>query len=148
MPSSRIEDFYNSESFALVGMSKKKRNFAWEIYRNFRGADKIVFPIHRDGGEKDGVAFFRNINEIDGKPDSCIVCTNLKDDDSVISELAESGVRNFWFQQGSYNKDVLKKTRESGIDPITGCALMYLPGTTFIHRFHKFFHELLSKGQV
>lgn len=147
MPSSRIEDFFNSDGFALIGMSKKKRNFGWEIYKNLRMAEKEVYPVHREGGEKDGVTFYRGIDEIGKKPEACIISANLKNDDSLIAELADSGIRKFWLQQGSYDNEVLKKAREQGIDPITGCAIMYLPGTSFIHRFHKFFHELLSKGK-
>jgi predicted CoA-binding protein len=147
MPSNRIQEFFDSGNFLLVGMSKKKRNFAWEVFKNLRNADKKIYPVHPQGGEKDGVAFYRNISEIDDKLEACIICANIKNDHSLIEELARSGIRKFWLQQGSFDMEVLKKAREHDLDPLTGCAIMYLPGTSFIHRFHKFFHELLSKGQ-
>lgn len=147
MPSSRIEDFFNSDGFVLIGMSRKRRNFGWEIYKNLRAADREVYPVHREGGEKDGVTFYRGIGEIGKKPEACIICASLKNDDSLITELANSGIERFWFQQGSYDKAVLTRARDHDIDPITGCAIMYIPGTSFIHRFHRFFHELLSKGE-
>ena len=142
-----MEKFYDSHSFLLIGMSKKRKNFAWGIYKGLANTGRKVYALHPNGGEKDSVEFYSGVENVPEKPDACIVCTDLKDNDKLLSELSDSGIKKIWFQQGSYNKDVLEKARMHNIDPLTGCALMYLPGTSVIHRIHRFFHELFTKGQ-
>lgn len=147
MPDNRIEDFYNSGNFALIGMSKKKDNFAWSIYKTFTGTGRKVYPLHPEGGERKGVSFFTKLEDLPEKPDACIVCTDLKKNNDLITMLTDSGIKKIWFQQGSYDKSILEKTTQHEIDPITGCVLMYFPGISFGHRVHRFFHELFSKGK-
>lgn len=147
MPDSRTEEFYNSDNFALVGMSKKRNNFAWYIHKIFTRAGRKVYPLHPAGGEKNGVRLYEKMEDLPEKPDACIVCTNLKKNNAVIPYLAESGIDNIWFQDGSYNKTVLKMAADHKLNPITGCVLMYFPGISFGHRVHRFFHELFSKGK-
>ena len=147
MPGSRIEEFYDSDVFLLIGMSKKKSNFAWGIYKSLINSNRKVLALHPGGGEKNGVKFYKNIESLPEKPDACIVCTDLKKNDDLISELSESGIKRIWLQQGSYDKTVLEKTAQNGMEPITGCVLMYLPESSFLHRVHRFFYELFTKGQ-
>jgi len=147
MPGKRIVEFYNSDCFLLIGMSKKRNNFAWGVYKNFVNANRKVYPLHPAGGEKNGVEFYASIEKVPEKPDACIVCTNLKNNENLISELSDSGIKKIWFQWGSYNKDILEKAGVHDIVPITGCVLMYLPGASLGHRIHRFFHELFTKGR-
>jgi predicted CoA-binding protein len=147
MPDKRITEFYNSDSFLLIGMSKKRRNFAWGIYKSFTGAGRRVFPLHAEGGEKDGAKFYSSLEELPERPEACIVSADLKKNRAFVSELADSGIKRFWFQQGSYDKDLLEIVRKRNIAAFTGCVLMYLPESSFPHKIHRFFHELFTKGR-
>jgi predicted CoA-binding protein len=147
MPDSNIEDFYNSENFALIGMSRKRNNFAWSIYKTFTGAGRKIYPLHPEGGERNVVSFFKEFEDLPVKPDACIVCTDLKKHGDLIPRLSNSGIDKIWFQQGSYDKTILENARQNHFDPLTGCVLMYFPGISFGHRLHRFFHELFSKGK-
>jgi predicted CoA-binding protein len=128
-------------------MSKKRKNFAWSVYKSFANVKSKVYALHPDGGEKDGVNFYADIASVPEKPDACIVCADLKNNEKLLSDLFGSGIGKIWLQQGSYNKDVLEEIRKRDIDPLTGCVLMYLPETSLIHRIHRFFHELFTKGR-
>ena len=128
-------------------MSKKRRNFAWAIHKCFQKADKKIYAVHPEGGKKNGVSFYKNIAEIPLKPEACIICADLKKSSSLISELAGYGIKKIWLQQGSYDKNTLAMAAKGSLDPLTGCVLMYLPGVSFGHRLHRFFHELFSKGK-
>ncbi|UCC80565.1 MAG: CoA-binding protein [Candidatus Zixiibacteriota bacterium] len=147
MPDKPITEFYDSDSFLLIGMSKKRKNFAWGIYKSFTGAGKKVFPLHIEGGEKDGAKFYSSLEDLPEKPDACIVSADLKKDGVFVSKLADWGIKRFWFQQGSYDKELLEVVRKRNIVAITGCVLMYLPESSFPHKIHRFFHELFTKGR-
>ena len=147
MPGKDIVEFYNSDSFLLIGMSKKRKNFAWGIYKSFITEGKAIFPIHPDGGEKKGVKFYSGLDDLENIPASCIICADFKQSTDTIIKLRNFGVKRFWFQQGSYDDELLTQTRQLNADVLTGCVLMYLPGTSFPHKLHRFFHELFSKGK-
>jgi predicted CoA-binding protein len=148
MPDKQITDFYHSDSFLLIGMSKKRDNFAWAIYKSFSAAGKRVFPLHPDGGERNSVKFYSGINDLPEIPEACIVSADLKKNGEFVSQLAESGIKRFWFQRGSYDKGILDAAGKKGVVAITGCILMYLPESGFPHKVHRFFHELFTKGKV
>jgi predicted CoA-binding protein len=148
MPADKLKEFYDSGSFSLIGMSHKKTNFAWGVHKSFTGAGKKVYALHPDGGEKKGVKFYRDFNELPEKTDACIVCTDLKNNQGLISELADSGIGRVWFQQGSYDDNTLETARKAGMSPLTGCVFMYFPEASFLHKVHRFLYELLGKGKV
>jgi predicted CoA-binding protein len=147
MPDSRVRSFYDSRDFLLVGMSRRKKNFAWSIYKNFINAGRKVYVVHPEGGEKDGVKFYSALDDLPEKPEACIVCTDLKKNSELIPMLADSGIEKIWFQQGSYNNAVLETASRRKMNPIKGCVLMYLPEASFGHKVHRFFHDLFTKGK-
>ena len=146
MPDDRIELFYQSESFAVVGMSKSRRNFAWSIHDSLVKAGKRVFPVHPEGGYSRDVQFYDSIESLPLIPEAAIIGLDLKKQDGILPELKASGIRKVWLQQGSYNNSILEEAERAGLNPVTGCALMYLPGASFLHRLHRFLHELFKKG--
>ena len=146
MPSDRITQFYEAESLVLFGLSKTRKNFAWAVYNAMVKSGKRVFPIHPDGGSVRNVQFYNSIKSLPQVPKAAVLCLNLKKHHAVLPELKASGIKDIWFQQGSYDKSILREAEREGLNPITGCTLMYLPGTSFLHRLHRFFHEFFTKG--
>jgi predicted CoA-binding protein len=146
MPSNRVIEFYQSESFAILGLSQKKRNFAWSIFKAMKKLGKPIYPIHPDGGTVRDIQFYDSLSEIDKLPEAIIVCLNLDKVSGLLEKLRDSGIKEIWFQQGSYNAEHLKKARKLGLDPVTSCVLMYMPGTSLLHRIHGFFHDRMTKG--
>lgn len=146
MPNDRFAQFYQSESFAVIGMSKSRRNFAWSIHNGLVKAGKKVFPVHPEGGYSRGIQFYDSIESLPLTPEAAILSLNLKKHPGILPALRASGIKKIWLQQGSYDNSVLREARRAGLNPVTGCVLMYLPGTSFFHRLHRFFYELFKKG--
>jgi len=147
MPSNRVVEFYQSECFAVLGMSRKKKNFAWSIYKAMKKLDRTIFAIHPYGGVSRGVQFYRSLAETDKLPDAVIVCLNIDKSNGLLDKLKEAGIKKIWYQQGSFKEEHLEQARKLNLDPITGCVLMYMPGTSLLHRVHRFFHKKMTKGQ-
>jgi predicted CoA-binding protein len=127
-------------------MSKTKKNFAWSVYNGMVKAGLDVFPVHPAGGESCGVEFFKTCAEIPGAVEAAVLCFKVRKSSDTLKELKESGVKRIWFQQGSYDKSQLEEAEELGFEYHTGCAMMYIPEAAFIHRVHRFLHELFTKG--
>jgi predicted CoA-binding protein len=146
MQNDRMAQFYQSPSFAVIGMSRSRRNFAWAIHDGLIKAGKKVFPVHPEGGYSQGIQFYDSIGSLPLTPEAAILSLDLKERPEILSELKASGIKKVWLQQGSFDNSILQETERAGLNPITGCALMYLPGTSFIHRLHRFLYELFKKG--
>jgi predicted CoA-binding protein len=147
MPDNRSDRFFDSGSFVLFGMSRKRKNFAWSIHKALIEAGKNVFPVHPQGGKTDGVEFYSSVDSLPDSPDAGIICLNLNKHLDTVPELKTAGLKKIWLQQGSYDNSALAELESAGVDCLKGYALMYIPGTSFPHRFHRFLHRLFSRGQ-
>lgn len=146
MPSERVKEFYDYETFAIIGMSQSKDNFAWAIYKELVSQGKRVYPIHPRGGKYRGVQFYASFRELPDPAEGVIVSADLRKTRGLLDELKNSGARAIWFQQGCYDQKVLAQANVLGLDPIKGCAFMYLPGAPVFHRFHRAINDLFGKG--
>jgi len=146
-PNNRFDRFYRSKGFAIFGISRSKKGFGWEIYRNFAGSGARVVPVHPDSGSFEEIEIYSSVDSLPDFVDAAIICFNLKKDSSLLLELRKSRIKRVWLQQGSYDRSVVSRAKEIGLEVYTGCALMYLPGMGFPHNLHRFFHNLFSKGQ-
>lgn len=147
-PSKSAADFYNAGNYAVLGMSRKKKNFGWAVYDSLLKTGVKVYPVHPDGGNVRGVEFYRSVRDLPEEVDSAIICFDTGKSGRVLDDLEESGIKNIWFQHGSYDQSILNEARERNMQVRTGCAIMYIPRAGFPHRLHRFFHELFSKGNA
>jgi predicted CoA-binding protein len=146
MQNDRLAQFYQSRSFAIIGMSRSRGNFAWAIHDSLIKAGKKVFPVHPESGYSRGIQFYDSIESLPLTPEAAILSLDLKKQSRILSELKASGIKKVWLQQGSFDDFILREAERAGLNPITGCALMYLPGASFIRRLHRFLYELFKKG--
>ena len=146
MPSERVKQFYDSESFAIVGMSGSKRNFAWSIFDQLVGLGKRVYAINPNFDYYEGVHFYDSLESLPETPEAVVISLDMSKVSGLLESVKNSGVKYVWFQQGSYDDDVLDECGRLGLDPIKGCALMHAPGAGFPHNIHRWVNELFTKG--
>jgi predicted CoA-binding protein len=146
MPSNRVDVFYGSRSFAVIGVSKSRQNFARAVYDSLQLSGKSVYAIGSEIGEFRGIKIYDAIRSLPAKPEAIIVCTKPNTTSTILKEIADSGAGFVWFQQGSFNKATLNEAAIQGIDPIKGCVMMYMPGGSWMHGFHRTINEWLGRG--
>ncbi|OGC90815.1 MAG: hypothetical protein A2W25_12835 [candidate division Zixibacteria bacterium RBG_16_53_22] len=146
MPSNRVRQFYESDSFAIVGVSRNRLNFTRSIHDSLVALGKRVYAIGPQGGNFNGVNFYDSFKSLPEKPQAVIIGTRPENAQSIIDEVAASGAEHIWLQQGCYDRHLLALVSRLGINPIKGCALMYMPGTPFFHRIHRAIAELFGGG--
>lgn len=147
MPNSRISRFYDSNGFAVLGMSRKKKNMGWFIYDGFLKAGAKVFAVHPAGGTVRNVEFHKSIRALPVQVEAAVLCHKMADSEDLLKDLKESGVRKIWLQQGSCHSSVKSKAENLGFETYSGCAMMFMPQSSFPHRLHRFFHDLFAKGK-
>jgi predicted CoA-binding protein len=146
MPSERVKQFYESESFATIGVSDSRRNFAWSIFDQLASLGKRVYVVNPDNGRHEGVRFYDSFDTLPETPEAIIVSLDLSKVSGVLEAVKNSGAKHVWFQQGSYDDEILDTCDRLGIDPIKGCSLMHMPEAGFPHNLHRWINELFTKG--
>jgi predicted CoA-binding protein len=146
MPSERVKQFYDCESFAIIGMSRQKKNFAWSIYEQLLNLGKRVYPVNPIEGSYGGIRFYQSLADLPEVPEAVILSLDPSKAKGLLEELKDCGAKYIWFQQGSFDEENLSEAKRLGLDPIKGCVLMNIPNAQFVHRFHRAINELLGKG--
>jgi|GEM_PF-1939942 len=135
-----IADFFKTDSFVLFGESLRRKTFAAAIKKELEKSGRRVISMTRPSDGKTGCESISN-----GIPDRAIIATGKKNTMSVVGSLKDMGITRVFLQNGSYDDGILTAFRKSGIDVCTGCAIMYLPTSGGIHRFHRWLHSLFAR---
>jgi hypothetical protein len=146
MPSERVRRFYDSENYAIIGVSATRRNFARSAYDSFRAAGKRVYAIGRESGNFGGIELYDSVKSLPEKPKAIIIATRPENTVQLFDQIIPLAPDFVWLQQGSYDGHVLALADRLGINPIRGCVIMNLPGAAFLHRLHGAIMEIVGKG--
>lgn len=140
MPSNETFLQSSGNGIAIYGLSPKRRTFAIGIKKHLEKSDYKIFPIN----SKAESGFYQNLKAVPDKIESAYIAINPDNALSILNDLSEYGIKRAWFQYGSFNDEIIKKCKDSGIETYTGCLMMYIPSAGFIHKFHRFLYELFG----
>ncbi len=141
-----IDGFFNSESFAIVGVSRSKKKFGNVIHTELSKKGKRVYGINHKISEPRIDDIYKNFNSLPEKVEAAVI--NIKPQLSLdaVREAHASGVRKIWIQQGAQSPEALQYCQENGISVINNmCVLMFTNSNEFPHNFHKWILSVFGK---
>ncbi len=140
---SQIEQFLKLKSFAIVGVSAKKKKFGNEIMRQMIKRGFKIYPVHKTAGIIDGELCYPDLRSLPEKPEGVILVIPPIETIKVVREIAELGIKNVWMQQGAESSAAICHSSIHGINVVRGeCVLMFLENMGFPHNVHKWIHDL------
>ncbi len=146
MQTDNYDSILKSTTFGIVGVSRNPKKFGNVLFREMKKKGLNVIPIHPEADEIENEKCIDSISESSIKIDALIVNISPEKTLPLVKEAEENGVKNFWFQQGSSNKEVTKYCDERNLNYVAGqCLLMYLEPVESIHKFHRFIWKLIGK---
>lgn len=94
MGTKNIDYFFDPESVAIIGASKKSGKVGHTILRNFKGGkyEGKIYPVNPSHAEILGYECFSSVKEIPGKVDQAVVSVPVKFANSVVEECVEKNV--------------------------------------------------------
>ena len=142
---SNYEDFWEHNSFAVVGHSAKK-NFPRLTYRGLKKRRKVVFPIDPSVEAIDGDRAYADLQALPDKVDALVLEVPKEETRDWVARAAEAGIKNVWIHLQRDTPEALALARESGINLRSGtCAVMYLTPDLTYHSIHKWIMKLIGK---
>jgi len=141
-----IEQFLQSKSIAIVGMSSKSAKFGNLAYKELSKKDFTLYPIHPKSKKIDGVQCFANFNDIEDKIDGVLISVQPTEMEKVVQSAHETGIKNVWLQQGAQSDSAIQFCKDNGINVVHNeCILMFVEPVTSFHKFHRWVWKILGK---
>lgn len=145
---SAIEQFLQSKSIAIVGMSSKSAKFGNLAYKELFKKDFTLDPMHPKAKKIDGIQCFTNFNDIENKIDGVLISVQPSEVEKVVESAYKAGIKNVWLQQGAQSDSAIQYCKDNGINVVHNeCILMFAEPVTSFHRFHRWVWKILGKLQ-
>ena len=141
-----IEQFLQSKSIAIVGMSSKSAKFGNLAYKELSKKDFTIYPIHPKAKKIDGVKCLTNFNDIEENIDGVLISVQPTETEKVVKSAHEVGIKNVWLQQGAQSDSAIQYCKDNGINVVHNeCILMFAEPVTSFHKFHRWIWKILGK---
>lgn len=141
----QIENFLAPKKMIIAGASRNPKKFGGQIFSELLKKGYILFPLHPEAGQIEGVTCYRNFNELPEVPDALYIVTPRKETLGIVEQAVSHGVRHIWIQQHSETKEAVELAQNKGTDLITGhCMFMFAEPVKSIHGFHRFMSRLFG----
>lgn len=133
-----IERFMDLKSYAIIGVSAKKKKFGNTIFTNMKSRKFNIYPIHRSAASIDGEKCYPGIESLPEKPEGVILVIPPAETEKAVKDIAKAGIKNVWIQLGADSKPAIDYCAASGINVIKNeCMLLFLDKPGFPHNIHK-----------
>ena len=134
---SYFEDFWEHDSFAVVGHSTKK-NFPVLTYRGLKALGKTVYPVDPSAAEIDGDPTYPDLGSLPDATEALVL--ELPRDETLdwVAGAADAGIRDVWIHMNTETRQALELADEMKLNARSGhCAVMYLTHGLSYHSLHK-----------
>lgn len=135
------DEFFSSDKFVIFGVSPRRKTFATYVKKCLEKSEYEVYAVNPEADN----GFYHDLKSLPVKVEAVIIATKPANTLKIIDNLTGYGISKIWLQSGSFDDEVISHCLNAGIKTYTGCIIMYMPGTGFIHRFHRFIHDLIER---
>lgn len=139
LPRDLIESFLAQPIIAVTGVSRNDDNSANHIYRRFKEADYVVFPVNPLADEVEGDKCFHRLKDLPLAPSAVMMASTPDASLATMRACIELNVPLVWMHsgigQGSYSEEAAELGRAHGIKVIDqGCPLMFIGKVDLFHK--------------
>jgi hypothetical protein len=141
-----VRNFLNANNYIFYGISSNKSKFSNSVLKHLVRRGSKVYPVHPEITDIEGVKCYKNIGDIESKPDSAIIFLSPENTEKVLPDIVNTGIKNVWIQQRSESEKAIAFCEDNGINLIHGeCILMFSEPVPFIHKIHKWINGIAGR---
>ncbi len=107
-----MSDMLGLKRWALLGATDDKSKYGYKIFRALEDKGYTVYGINPKYDTIDGIKVYKDINEVPAVVDGINIIVNPKIALASLPVIKEKGIKNLWFQPGSFNDEVIAKAKE------------------------------------
>lgn len=141
-----IEDFLAQKRIAMVGVSRKMKDFSVLLFKDLRRRGYDVVPVNPHASDILGHRCFERVQDIQPSVETALLMTSPSVTETVVEDCAEAGIRRIWMYRaggdGAVSAKAIEFCKTKGIEVVPGeCPFMFLPRNGF-HMLHGFIRQL------
>ncbi|WP_439182979.1 CoA-binding protein [Carboxylicivirga taeanensis] len=138
----QIENFFNSQSIAIAGVSRQKDKFSRQVFDELRKKNFNVLPINPNTATINDCECYPTVSDLPDGVDSLLIITPKHQTDQVLEEALKRGIKNIWVQQFSNTEHTLAIAQQYEQAIIhSKCIFMFAEPVKGLHKFH---HSILK----
>lgn len=115
--------------FAVLGNRKKfqGKKHAWKVWKTLKSFGSIVYPVAIGLDRIEGTKVYPSLTSLQGKIDVAVICLLPDTYPQLLEDIKASQVKQVWFQEQTYNDELLEALAGEEIEVIKGCVLLHRP---------------------
>ncbi len=106
----------NLKRWALLGATTDTTRFGYKIFREPEDRGYTVYGINPKYDSIDGIKLYKSIEELPELIDGINVIVNPKITLEALPKIKAKGIKNVWFQPGSFNEEVIEEAKKLGFN--------------------------------
>lgn len=111
-----MNEMLNLKTWALLGATPDESRFGYKILKRLDEKGYEVYGINPKYDEIDGMKIYRSIQELPEGIEGINIIVNPKVSLNSLEEIKKAGIKNLWFQPGSFDEEVIAKAKELGFN--------------------------------
>lgn len=126
-----MNDMIKLKRWAILGATNDESKFSYKIFESMEKRGYMVYPINPKYHLIDGIKVFKSIEELPKIIDGIIIMVSPKVAIISLDKIKEKGIKNVWFQPGSFNEEVINKAHQLELNiENSSCIYKQLEGLT------------------
>ncbi|MEG0771811.1 CoA-binding protein [Clostridium sp.] len=111
-----MNEMLNFKTWALLGATPDESRFGYKILKRLAEKGYVVHGINPKYNEIEGMNIYRSVQELPSKVEAINIIVNPKVAMNSLEEIKKAGIKNLWFQPGSFDEEVINKAKEMGFN--------------------------------
>lgn len=124
----KIELFFTSPSYAVVGASNNRNKYGNKVLRTYIQNNKKVIPVHPHEDKIEGLTVCHKIADLPADVKSISIITPPAVTEKIVEQAIAKGIKNIWMQPGAESSKAIAACEQHNINIIAGgeCILVRL----------------------
>ncbi|MCT4509682.1 MAG: CoA-binding protein [Tepidibacter sp.] len=106
------EEMMKKKKWAVVGVTNDKSKYGYKIFKKLNDIGYITHGVNPKYREIEGYKIYKDIKNIPEKVDCVSIIVNPSISNKLLDDIEELGIRNVWFQPGSFDEKTINKAKE------------------------------------
>jgi predicted CoA-binding protein len=115
-----------ARSVAIVGASPDPAKYSFMAVQRFRARGWTVWPVHPSAPAVDGVAAFRDLAALPGRPDLVCLYVNPRIGLGLLDAIAALHPLALWLNPGADGPELVAAAQARGLRTVEACVLVAL----------------------
>lgn len=111
-----MNEMLKLKRWAVLGATTNTTRFGYKIFKTLEDKGYTVYGISPKYDYIDGIKVYRSIEELPDKVDGVNIIVSPVVALGELPKIKKCGIKNLWFQPGSFNEQVIARAQELGFN--------------------------------